>query len=175
MQKKWHIVYTKPLREKKVAEVLGRRKVEHYCPLRQLATTKGFRKKIVSEPLFTSYVFVFISELEVQALKRIPDIINVVYYKQKPAIIHAGDIEMVRSFLTDYSNVRIEKGVVNLVEHAAIEQGPLLEREGNVFTVSDNTVRGYLPSLGYYLVGEAGKVTIEVIAEHVEYKQEFNY
>ena len=35
--KKWYAVYTRPRWEKKVAEILTRRKIENYCPINKVS------------------------------------------------------------------------------------------------------------------------------------------
>lgn len=175
MQNNWHIVYTRPLQERKVVEILTRKKIENFCPLKQQDTKKRMRRKLIAEPLFPSYVFVRVSEKDLLDLKTIPEVINIVYWKNKPATIYDEEITMIKTFLKEYSDVRVEKGIVSLSEHAAIEKEPLMEREGNVITVSDKTIRAYLPSLGYYVHAEVGKVKIELIGEPIRVKEKFNF
>src|SRR4029077_16112 len=97
--KKWFAVYTRPRWEKKVAEILTRKKVENYCPLNKVLRQWSDRKKIVHEPLFTSYVFVRVSESEIMSLKRINGVTNLVYWLGKPAIIRDSEIETIKMFL----------------------------------------------------------------------------
>jgi len=42
---KWHAVYTKPCWEKKVANLLELKKIEHYCPLQKVYRQWSDRKK----------------------------------------------------------------------------------------------------------------------------------
>ena len=60
----WYAVYTKPKWEKKVAELLARKGIEHYCPLNRVLKQWHDRKKWVEEPLLTSYVFVYVTPAE---------------------------------------------------------------------------------------------------------------
>ncbi|MEJ7678227.1 MAG: transcription termination/antitermination NusG family protein [Segetibacter sp.] len=66
--KKWFALYTKPRWEKKVSSVLDRKGVECWCPLRKIEKQWSDRKKIIEEPLFTSYVFAHIDETERSAV-----------------------------------------------------------------------------------------------------------
>ncbi len=43
---KWYAVYTRPRWEKKVAEILTRKKIENYCPLNKVVRQWSDRKKI---------------------------------------------------------------------------------------------------------------------------------
>ena len=71
MKKNWYAVYTKSRCEKKVSALLTKKKIENYCPLNRLLKQSPDRKKIVQEPLFTSYVFVHITEMEMAAIRQI--------------------------------------------------------------------------------------------------------
>jgi transcription antitermination factor NusG len=69
-EKKWYAVYTRARWEKKVSEYLTRKDIENYCPLNKVLRQWSDRKKIVHEPLFTSYVFVNVSEEQHAFLKQ---------------------------------------------------------------------------------------------------------
>ena len=57
----WYAVYTKPRSEKKLADRLNEHGIEAYLPLRKTLKQWSDRKKMVEEPLITSYVFVNIT------------------------------------------------------------------------------------------------------------------
>ena len=64
MNKHWYVLYTKSNCEKKVAELLNKRGVETYCPINKVYRQWSDRRKQLSVPLFTSYVFVKTEEPE---------------------------------------------------------------------------------------------------------------
>lgn len=161
--KKWYAVYTRPRWEKKVADLLTKKRVENYCPLNRVERQWADRKKIVFEPLFTSYVFVFASPEEHLAIKQTDGILNFVYWLGQPAIIKNDEIDAVKQFLADYSNVQLEKVAVNVSDHVKITSGPLMSREGNVIEVKSRTVRVMLPSLGYAMVAEVDKANVTIL------------
>ncbi|MFI5130352.1 MAG: transcription termination/antitermination NusG family protein, partial [Chitinophagales bacterium] len=49
-KKQWYALYTRPRWEKKVADLLEKKKVEVYCPLNKVEKQWADRKKIVAEP-----------------------------------------------------------------------------------------------------------------------------
>src|SRR6478609_8971676 len=108
-EKKWHAVYTRPRWEKKVAEMLTRRKIENYCPINRVIKQWSDRKKVVHEPLFRSYVFVKIAESELACLKKTDGVISLVYWLRKPAVIRDTEIEAIRHFLGEYDSVKLER------------------------------------------------------------------
>jgi transcription antitermination factor NusG len=162
--KNWYVVYTKPRWEKKVAKQLGQKKIEHYCPLNRVQRQWSDRKKIVYEPLFTSYVFVHLDESEMLPVRQVEGVMNFVYWLSKPAVIREEEITAIRRFLNEYENIRLEKAVVNVNDRVRITGGPLMERQGNVLEIRSKTVKVSLPSLGYNIVAEVPKTNIEIIS-----------
>jgi transcription antitermination factor NusG len=160
-KKQWYALYTRPRWEKKVAELLEKKKVEVYCPLNKVQKQWADRKKTVYEPLFTSYVFVFVSPEEHLKIKQTDGVVNFVYWLNKPAEIRQEEIDTIRRFLNEYENVMLEKMMVNVNDPVRIINGPLMMWEGNVIEVRTNTVKITLPSLGQTLVAEIRKENIE--------------
>jgi transcription antitermination factor NusG len=160
----WYAVYTKPRWEKKVADLLVRKKIENYCPLNRVHRQWSDRKKIVLEPLFTSYVFVRIQEANQLAIRQTDGILNFVYWLGKPAVIREDEIEAIKRFLKDHDNVKLEKVFLNENDRVRVLSGPLMMREGNVLEVKNKTVKVMLPTLGYTLVAELEKGNIEKVS-----------
>ncbi len=99
--KNWFALYTKPRWEKKVSSVLHRKGIECWCPLKKTEKQWSDRKKIVEEPLFTSYVFVRINETERSAVLMTDGILNFVYHIGKPAVIRDAEIDIIKKFLSE--------------------------------------------------------------------------
>ncbi|HEX7755486.1 MAG TPA: UpxY family transcription antiterminator [Niabella sp.] len=59
----WYVIYTKNRHERKVAEQLERVGVEYFLPCINAVRQWYDRKKIISVPLFPSYIFVKIKEV----------------------------------------------------------------------------------------------------------------
>ncbi|HET6993772.1 MAG TPA: UpxY family transcription antiterminator [Chitinophagaceae bacterium] len=162
-KKKWYALYTRPRWEKKVADLLEKKKVEVYCPLNKVQKQWADRKKVVLEPLFTSYVFVHVTEQEHISIKQTDGVVNFVYWLNKPAIIRHEEIDTIKKFLNEYDYVSVEKTQVNLNDRVRIINGPLMMWEGNVVEIRTNTVKITLPSLGQTLVAEIRKENLETI------------
>lgn len=163
LEKKWYAVYTKPRWEKKVAELLTKRRVENFCPLNKVVRQWADRKKTILEPLFTSYVFVHASEQEHLTIKQTDGIINLVYWLGAPAVIKDEEILTIRNFLEEHSNVKLERIAVSVSDKVRILDGLLVHREGEVVEVKNKTVKVFLPSLGYTMLAEVGKDKIEIL------------
>ena len=163
MNEKWHAVYTRPRWEKKVAENLSVRNFVNYCPVNRVVKQWSDRKKIIYEPLFTSYVFVHVTEKQHSEIRQIDGILNFVYWLGKPAIIKEAEIETIKVFLNEYGHVRLEKANFNINDTIKIIRGPLIERDGIVVAVKSNTLKVALPSLGYLMYAEVEKSYVEVV------------
>jgi len=161
--KRWFAVYTKPRWEKKVADLLVKDNVTTYCPLNRVIKQWSDRKKLVYEPLFTCYVFVQVGNSEMTKVKSINGIINFVSWLGKPAVIKEEEIEIIRQFLNEHTNVQLEKAKVNVNDIVRITNGALVQSEGSVVSVFGKKVKIYLPSLGYTMVAEIEKTKLEVV------------
>ncbi|NTS39516.1 UpxY family transcription antiterminator [Flavisolibacter sp. BT320] len=160
----WYAVYTKPRWEKKVAELLTRKGIENYCPLNKVVKQWHDRKKLVEEPLFTSYVFVYITPSDLAEVKKTAGVLNFVYWLGKPAVIRAEEIITIQKFLNEYRAVQLQKVTVSPADTVQVISGPLMSLEGTVLEVFQKKVKVILPSLGYAMVAELERTSIEVIS-----------
>ena len=175
MNTHWYAVYTKPRWEKKVAELLTKHSIENYCPLNKVLRQWHDRKKIIHEPLFTSYVFVRVEENRLNELRKVSGVLNLVYWLQKPAVIRDEEINVIKKFMNQYTNVQLEKTIVNVNDVVKVIKGPLMEQEGNVIAVLNRTVRISLPSLGYIMVAEVERQNVEVIVKQSQSNNATSY
>jgi transcription antitermination factor NusG len=154
MQKNWYAVYTKPQCEKRVASLLAKKKIEHFCPL-SCVETQNFRKqKLVFEPLFKSYVFVYVTEADTTILKNIDGVVNLLYWLGKPAKIKEDEITAIREFTSDHRNIKLERTLVNINDVARNFNASSYAIEGKLVTVKNKTIKINLPSLGYTMIAK---------------------
>ena len=170
---KWYAVYTRPRWEKKVAYLLEKKGIEQYCPLNKIYRQWSDRKKIILEPLFTSYVFVRTTEKMHSEIKSISGIVNFVYGLSKPAIIRDEEIDCIKEFLNNHKNVQLQKTPVDINDTVRITGGALTEYEGNVVAVKSKTVKIILPSLGYMMIAEVEKINVEVISSNTSVSHKY--
>lgn len=161
VEKKWHAVYTRPGKEKRVADLLTKKKIRNYLPLNKIESPENRGKRILSEPLFSRYVFVYLDEAEQASFYQSPDIINFVYWLDKPVVIKDNEINAINYFLNEYSFTRLEKMPVRLNGDYEIINEPLMIRKGNVLEVKTAKVKLMLPSLGHVLITELRKEAVE--------------
>jgi len=170
--KKWYAVHTKPRFEKRVTEILTRKKIENYCPINRVLLQWSDRKKLIGEPLFPYFVFLKITECELLSLRQIDGVINFVYWLGKPAIIRDSEIDSIRQFVEEYSNIRLEKIQVNTNEPEPIDGEAY---ESGVIALKNKSVRVELPSLGYTMVADPETRDADVMVRTITSKTKLSY
>jgi transcriptional antiterminator RfaH len=60
----WYLIYTKPRHEKKVHAYLSERQINSFLPTAKKMRMWHDRKKIIDEPLFPSYLFIYLNEMQ---------------------------------------------------------------------------------------------------------------
>ena len=160
----WFAVYTKPRWEKKVAGILDEMGIENYCPLNKVVKQWSDRKKIVLEPIFKSYVFVRVPESEKWELKSINGIINFVYWLGKPARIKDEDIQTIRKFLHEFSDITVkEASQLRVNSKVRIRQGVLMNYHGILVEIAGNRAKVRIESMGLQLSAQFDKKNLEPI------------
>ncbi len=155
--KYWYAVYTKPRWEKKVYELLLNRGIEAYCPMNRIRKKWSDRHKWVEEPLFKSYVFVKADEKEKPLIRMVNGVVNFVYWLGKPAVVRDKEIEIIRKFLNDYSDVQAVPVDLKVNSRITILKGAFMDKEAKVVRVLNNKVQVIIESIGYSLVAVVDK------------------
>lgn len=62
-QKGWYLIYTKPRHEKKLHGYLEGKSIASFLPLKKEVRVRHNRKKVIDDPLFPSYVFVYLNDI----------------------------------------------------------------------------------------------------------------
>ena len=164
-EKKWYVLYTKPRWEKKVASLLDIKNVEQYCPLNKVTKQWSDRKKVVLEPLFKGYIFVFIEESSKWEVAKTDGILNFVHWLGKPAVVKASDIENIRKFLNEFSNVQLTPSIseIKVNETVIIKQGLLMNYKGIVMEIMGKTARVKIDELGVIMSATFDKKNLEIL------------
>jgi transcription antitermination factor NusG len=163
MEFKWYAVYTRSRMERKVADQLNKINIENYCPLNKVLKQWSDRKKLVEEPLFTSYVFVKVSQKQMNSIRLVYGVVNFVCWLGKPAVILASEIELIKKFLSEHNNVKLERVILNINDRVKIIQGPFMEMEGSVVALKKRKVKVLIPSLRYIMTAEIEKEDVMVV------------
>ncbi len=156
MDKKWFAIYTKPRWEKKVDSVLTRKGIESWCPLQKVLRQWSDRKKIVEEPLFKSYVFVYINETEKTKVLMTDGVLNFVHYLGKPAVIKDEEVDLIKKYLSEKeaSLSIISAEGFNEDTKIRVTHGIFMDKEGVVVRGGRKKVYVKLESLGQVMIVE---------------------
>lgn len=174
MQKNWYLVYTKPKCEKKVAASLTKRKIENFCPQNRIQIKQIRKSKLVDQPLFNSYVFVNIEVEKISYIRNIENVLNLVYWKGEPAIIKEEEISIIKEFITDHNDIRIEKTHVDEKDTPRIVDRPGFMIDGNLLTIKNKSIKVNLPSLGYTLIADVSKEEEVVVGRQSTFSKELS-
>lgn len=162
--KNWYAVYTRPKWEKKVAGIFTRNNIENYCPFNKVNRhTGGDRKKIAIEPLFASCVFIRVPEADLTFIKKTEGVINMIYWLGKPVVIRDAEIDMIKIFVRECTNINLEKRPIQSVDTASSNNTLFTEVKNGFLGLTARNIIMELPSLGYVLHAEAEKGNVIVI------------
>ena len=146
-----------------MAKLLDEKGVINYCPVNKVTRQWSDRKKVVLEPLFKSYVFVKIEEDKKWELKRIDGILNYVYWLGKPAVIRDEEINTIRKFLNEFSDVEVLDISLSSNNKVRIKKGVLMNYEGLVVEVAGSLALVRIDSMGLQLSAKFDKNNLERI------------
>jgi len=164
-KKNWYAVYTKPRWEKKVFNRLMDEGMEAYCPLNKVRKKWSDRIRWVEEPLFKSYVFVKIAEDRQTEVRMVNGIVNFVYWLGKPAMIKEKEIEIIRKFLNDYTEVQALPLDLQADAKITIRRGALMDKEAKILKVLKNKVQVIIESIGFKLIAVIDKSNLSLIGK----------
>lgn len=95
----WYAAYTCAQHEKRVAEQLAERKVEHFLPLYASVRRWKDRRVQLDLPLFPGYVFVRLALLDRLRVLQIPSVVRLVGFGGLPTALPDEQVELLRAGL----------------------------------------------------------------------------
>ena len=160
----WYVVYTKPRWEKKVALLLSKKGIDHYCPLNKVLRQWSDRKKMVEEPLFSGYVFLKTTAAEKWRIKEVDGILNYVHWLGKPAIVPEHEIETIKRFLNEHQTVQVSTTHFKPNDRVKILSGVFIDTQAKVIAQKGKHVILEIPSLQLKLTAQLSHTALELIA-----------
>jgi transcription antitermination factor NusG len=160
----WYALYTKPRWEKKIAKTLTEKGFEVYCPLTKVVRQWSDRKKIVEEPLFKGYIFTRIKPEERTAIRMTEGVVNFVYWNGKPALVRDDEIQTIKRFLGEFSNVEVEDLNLKVNTAVIVKKGLLMNYHGIVLEVIGNKAKVLIESMGVRLSATIDKKNLELLS-----------
>ena len=147
----WYVVYTKPKWEKKVAERLNEIGITTYCPLIIKESQWSDRKKIITVPLFNSYIFVQIAEKERNKIFEVTGAVRYLFWLGRPAVVRDFEIEYIKSWLAIPKQFEVAVEQLKKGDKIVLEEGPFINQSAIIQEVKQNHYILILESLGCVL------------------------
>ena len=131
MVTRWFAVYTTCRHEKRVAQHLEQRQIEHFLPLyRTQHQWKDGSRVMVDLPLFPGYVFVRVDWSNRVGVLAVPGVVSMIGTAMRPAPLPDFEVEKLRAGLDP---LRAEPHpLVTVGQRVRIKKGPLTGVEGIV-------------------------------------------
>jgi len=137
--------------------------IEHYCPINKVTRQWSDRKKVVLEPVFKGYVFVKLQEEKKWEVKKVPGILNFVYWLGKPAQIRDEEIIIIQKFLNEFTDVQVEPRGLIVNSEVRIKQGVLMNYKGIVIEVFGNRAVVKIDDLDLQLSAHFDRNNLELV------------
>lgn len=144
----WYVLYTKPRAEKKVADFLDNMNLEVFCPMVTEVRQWSDRKKKVTVPLFTSYVFIKIKERERSKVFEVPGVVKYLYWLGRPAVVRDVEIETIQKWLQGDELEEVSVSHISPGDKVVICSGAFKNEEAIVKEVGPKRIKLILLSLG---------------------------
>lgn len=126
---RWYATYTCANHEKRVAEQLGGRCVEHFLPLYETVRRWKDRRVRLQLPLIAGYVFVRLALRDRLQILQIPSVVRLVGFNGHPAALPEEEIEALRRGLANQLRIQPHP-YLTVGRRIRIKSGPLQGTEG---------------------------------------------
>lgn len=113
------------------------------------------------EPLFKSYVFVKATEEDILSISgQINNILSLLYWMGRPATIADSEIEAIKEFSQNHSEITLEKLHVDSKKAENSPEGISFSRDGKIMMIKNRVSKVHLPSLGFTMVARTEEESI---------------
>lgn len=128
-QPRWYAAYLSPHRERRVADHLSGRSVEHFLPLHQSVRRWKDRRKLVQLPLFPGYIFVRIDLRDRLQVLEVPGVVRLIGFNHLPAALPDDEISAFRTGLAQALQVQPHR-YLRVGRKVRIASGPFAGLDG---------------------------------------------
>lgn len=124
-EKKWYALYTRSRNEKKVFDELQIAGIAAYLPMITRLKQWSDRKKKITEPLFRSYVFVYITEKQFFEVLNLPGAIRYITFENRAVPIPEQQIEAIRYYLNEKDFEPDDAAAIQEGQLVRVKHGPM--------------------------------------------------
>lgn len=167
--KKWYVIQTRPLFEKKVLKQIEDKEIEAFLPEIETIRIWSDRKKRIHKPLFSGYLFVRADPDErFKAISNTVGALKYVMYQKRPAIVSAKEIDSIKISLNLAERVNVENKTYQKGDEVIITSGPLAGLQGIV-----SEARGHYKLL-INITELSASLSIELFADEISHLKKIN-
>lgn len=134
-EKNWYALYVKSRSEKKVATEFDANGIEYYLPMIKILRKWSDRKKLVDEPLFRGYIFVYIDQREYFDVVQTPNVVKYVSFEGKAVVVRQQEIEAIKYYLNGTDPENIENQTWEAGRKIEVIAGPMAGLTGELIEV----------------------------------------
>lgn len=129
LEPRWYAAYTSANHEKRVAEQLGVRNVEHFLPLYASVRRWKDRRVTLQLPLFPGYVFVRMALRDRLIVQQVPGLARLVGFNGEPAALRDEEIGALRASLASGVCVKPHP-YLQVGRRVQVKSGPMTGLQG---------------------------------------------
>jgi len=137
----WYVLYVGSCQEKKVHNLLVENKIESFLPIVKTTRQWSDRKKVISTPLFPSYVFVKInSTKDFSRVLSFKGVCSYIQFGTEYAIVKESEILQIKLFIgsEDITDIKTSNDSFKIGEIKKINYGSLTGLECEILRVNEN-------------------------------------
>jgi transcriptional antiterminator RfaH len=129
---RWHVIYTRPRHEKKLAIAYNEKGIQYYLPLIKTLKQWSDRKKKVEEILFKSYIFVYVSEKEYSDALKYPGAVRYITIEGKAAQLSEIQMDTIKKTIENKLEFDLSTGYFKKGRIITIKKGILKGVAGEI-------------------------------------------
>jgi len=165
--KKWYAIYTRSRNEKKVATLFDREDIEYYLPLIERVKIWSDRKKKVDEPLFPSYIFVYITEQEHLKVLKTIGVVRFISIGGQKVSIRPVQIEAIRKYADTGEEFLLNEEDYIVGKRVKVVIGGMKGLEGKLVEVlGKQIVKVEIEAIGQSVFLRIPKGSLEIVGEY---------
>ena len=128
----WHVFYVKSRHEKRVYAELIEQGYIAYLPLKKQLKQWKDRKKVIEEPLFKSYIFVFIKPHKIGKILEIMSVVTYISFGGRPALVRHEHIKLIKKLIRTKAEFDVTNNTYKIGDTLKIEHGPFKGYKGKI-------------------------------------------
>ncbi len=160
----WYAVYVKSRAEKKVALDFEYENINYYLPLVKKLKLWSDRKKWVEEPLFRSYIFVNIKQLDYYKILQIPGTVKYITFEGRAVPIPEAQINAIKYYLEENDPENLDDSKWQKGIKIKIISGSMTGLTGELIEVrGKKTVKVEIEAIGSTLLIHVPKSKLKIL------------